>query len=127
MTGSNPGESALYGLRHAMPYLRLYQGEVFVLKLGGVICAAPSVIHGLMEQAGLLAQLGIRIVLVHGAGAEIDELAGRLGVESSKLHGRRITPPSMLEVVVMSMNGSVNTSLVAAGLLTLLYPPMSWA
>lgn len=114
MNGSHPGENALFGLRHAMPYLRLYRGEVFVLKLGGALCAEPLALHRLLEQAGLLAQLGIRIVLVHGAGPEIDSLAGRLGMETRKVHGRRVTPPPMLEVVVMSMNGSVNTSLIAA-------------
>jgi len=113
MTGANPGETALYGLRHAMPYLRLYRGETFVLKLGGATCADAGAIRGLIEQAGLLAQLGVHIVLVHGAGPEIDELAARLGVETTKIHGRRITPPAMLDVVVMSMNGSVNTALTA--------------
>jgi acetylglutamate kinase len=57
-------------LKHAAPYIRMYKGKVFVLKAGGEVFATPEDTHALMSQVGLLHQVGIRVVLVHGGGPQ---------------------------------------------------------
>ena len=54
------------------------------------------------EQLGMLWQVGIRVVLVHGGGNSVDRLCDRLGLESEKIQGRRVTSPAVLEAIQMT-------------------------
>jgi acetylglutamate kinase len=101
-------------LKHAMPYLRLFKGKTFVLKVGGGALASQAAIRALLEQVEILHQLGIRVVLVHGGGGESSALARALGAEPRFVEGRRVTDEKALEVAVMVLNGSMNTRLLAA-------------
>ncbi len=101
-------------LKTAVPYIRAYKGKVFVVKLGGEICDNTAALDNIVEQFSLLYQLGIRLVVVHGSGPQASDLAKRLGIDSPKVNGRRITSSDMLEVAKMTFNGTVNTNLVAA-------------
>lgn len=101
-------------LKTAIPYIRAYKGEIFVLKLGGEICKPGRHLKNLMEQLSVLYQLGIKLVVVHGGGPQANALAEQLQVDSSFINGRRITDEKMLEVAKMSFGGTVNTDLVAA-------------
>ncbi len=104
---------AVAALLAAAPYLRLFQGRTFVIKAGGQVVADRHRISALMEQVGLLHRLGIRVVVVHGGGEQATELAGRLGLETRFVAGRRVTDRDAREVTTMTFNGSVNTSIVA--------------
>ncbi len=106
--------SRVIGLRQAMPYLRLYQGKVFVVKLGGALLSRAEVLDQLAHQVALLQQLHIHLVLVHGGGPQAGELARRLGLEVETVNGRRITDEQTLEVCKMVFNGRLNTDLLAA-------------
>ena len=55
-------------LKHAAPYIRLFKNKVFVLKAGGDVFGDAGQTRELVEQVGLLHQVGIRVVLVHGGG-----------------------------------------------------------
>jgi acetylglutamate kinase len=101
-------------LRRALPYIRLYRGRVFVLKLGGEAVAAAAALRQVVEQVGVLAELGIRLVVVHGGGPQTTALAERLGLPTRIVGGRRVTTPETLEVAVMTMNGTVSTAVLAA-------------
>jgi acetylglutamate kinase len=104
----------LLALRTAIPYIRAYKGKVFVVKLGGSICRAGQTLDQITEQLGMLYQLGIRLVVVHGGGPQANELADRLGVPQRTFGGRRLTDDATLEVVKMALAGTVNTDLVAS-------------
>ncbi|MBK8230591.1 MAG: acetylglutamate kinase [Candidatus Eisenbacteria bacterium] len=114
MTHTQHGGNPISGLRQALPYLRLYRGRTFVVKLGGEACLDPRAVRSLLEQVGVLSELAIRIVLVHGGGPQTSRLAERLGLTTTKLDGRRVTDAATLETVVLSINGEVNTSLLSA-------------
>ncbi len=101
-------------LRHAVPYVRMYKRKVFVLKAGGDAFASPESTRALMEQIGILHQVGIRVVVVHGGGPQATRLAERLGLESRFVDGRRVTDQETLEVATMVMNGDINTRILAA-------------
>jgi acetylglutamate kinase len=87
---------------------------VFVLKVGGAICGDPPALNEVADQVGLLREVGIRVVWVHGGGPQTTDLANRLGVETTMVDGRRVTSPETLEIAIMTMNGSVNTALLSA-------------
>jgi acetylglutamate kinase len=101
-------------LRHAVPYLRVYKHKVFVLKAGGDAFVSPETTRALMEQIGILHQVGIRVVLVHGGGPQSTALSKRLGLETHMVDGRRVTDAQTLEVATMVLNGEINTRIVAA-------------
>ncbi len=67
------------GLTRALPYIRLYKGRVFVIKLGGAASTDAAVLRRLAEQVNVLREVGIRVVLVHGGGPQSTALAGRSG------------------------------------------------
>jgi acetylglutamate kinase len=114
MTGSHDRESMMNALTQAMPYIRLYRGHVFVIKLGGALGSDTAALRELAAQAGVLCEFGVRVVLVHGGGPQTTDLAGRLGLETTMIDGRRVTSPATLEAAVMAMNGSVSTAILAA-------------
>ena len=101
-------------LKHATPYLRVFREKTFVVKAGGEALASAAAIRALLEQVEVLHQLGIRIVLVHGGGAETSALARALGAEPRFVAGRRVTDPAALDVAVMTLNGTMSTRLLAA-------------
>ena len=100
-------------LKHAAPYIRLFKGKVFVLKAGGDVFADAKRTTLLLEQVGLLHQVGIRVVVVHGGGPQSTELAKALGHETTFVDGRRVTDESTLDVATMVLNGQINTRILA--------------
>jgi acetylglutamate kinase len=111
---TNERAIVITALRHAVPYLRVYKHKVFVLKAGGDAFVSNETTRALMEQIGILHQVGIRVVLVHGGGPQSTALAKRLGLSTQMVEGRRVTDASTLEVSTMVLNGEINTRIVAA-------------
>lgn len=114
MTSKRERAIVVSALKHAAPYIRLFKGKVFVLKAGGKIFADRATTTALMEQVGLLHQVGIRVVLVHGGGPQSTELATALGVDTTFVDGRRVTDDASLDVATMVLNGQINTRVLAA-------------
>jgi acetylglutamate kinase len=115
MTRLTTNERAIVvtALRHAVPYLRVYKRKVFVLKAGGDAFVSDETTRALVEQIGILHQVGIRVVLVHGGGPQSTALSKRLGLETRMVEGRRVTDAPTLEVSTMVLNGEINTRIVA--------------
>ena len=67
MTGPYDREAAMAGLTRAMPYIRLYKGRAFVIKLAGSLGSDFAALRQVAEQIGVLREVGIRVVVVHGA------------------------------------------------------------
>ena len=101
-------------MRAAAPYLRLYRDRVFVVKLGGEVLSRARRIEALVEQAGVLQALGVRVVIVHGGGPQSSELTKRLNHEPRMVAGRRVTSAEDLKVASYVLSGEVNTQLLAA-------------
>jgi len=100
-------------LKHAAPYIRLFKGKVFVIKVGGEVFADAETARALIEQVGILHQVGIRVVLVHGGGPQSTELATALGLNTTFVDGRRVTDGDSLNVATMVLNGQINTRILA--------------
>jgi acetylglutamate kinase len=100
-------------LKHAAPYIRLFKGKVFVIKAGGEVFADPAQAAALVEQVGILHQVGIRTVLIHGGGPQSTQLAADLGLDTQFVEGRRVTNSDSLNVAAMILNGQINTRILA--------------
>ncbi len=107
-------QHGLTALRTAAPYIQAYRKRVFVVKLGGQLCSPGRVLDNVVDQLALLAQLGIKLVVVHGGGEQVSALCQRLGITPNVFAGRRITDAATLEAVKMGLAGTVNTDVVAA-------------
>lgn len=100
-------------LKQAIPYIRLYKGKVFVVKVGGRVVGRKELLDALVEDVCLLQQVGIRVVLVHGGGAQATELSKRLGLEPKLVDGRRVTDSQTLQVAKMVYGGQLNVDILA--------------
>src|SRR5271169_2001716 len=103
---------AIRAMRNAAPYIRMYKGKVFVVKFGGLLFADPAATRTLMEQVAILHQVGIRVVIVHGGGPQLDAMQRSLGMEPRMVDGRRVTDDRTVDVTVMVLNGLLNTQLL---------------
>jgi len=108
------GEQAVTvrALRGAAPYIHMYKGKVFVIKTGGGAFRDGAAMRGFMEQVAILHHLGIRVVLVHGGGPQLDAVTKKLGVETRMVQGRRVTDGGAIDVACMVLNGLINTRLL---------------
>ncbi len=102
------------GLREALPYVRLFKGRTFVVKVGGALLADAAATREVLAQVEALLHLGIRVVLVHGGGAQASALSRALGSEPRFIGGRRVTDGPALAAAVATLNGEANTALLAA-------------
>ena len=114
MTAKRDRAIVVSALKHAAPYIRLFKGKVFVIKAGGEVFADPALTKALVEQVGILHQVGIRTVLIHGGGPQSTKLATDLGLSTQFVEGRRVTDSESLNVAMMILNGQINTRILAA-------------
>ncbi|MSO60270.1 MAG: acetylglutamate kinase [Ilumatobacteraceae bacterium] len=104
-------------LVEALPYIRRFAGKTVVVKYGGNAIAGTSEHDALSlfaQDIVLMHAIGIRPVVVHGGGPQINEMLARVGVESSFVNGRRVTDAQTMEIVRMVLLGQVNPQIVAA-------------
>ena len=101
-------------LVEALPYIRRFTGRTLILKVGGLPMTDPERARSLAKDVLLLHSVGIRLVLVHGGGPQIDEQMARQGIEVQRVNGLRDTDAEALDVVRMVLVGKINRELVSA-------------
>jgi acetylglutamate kinase len=101
-------------LREALPFINRFRGRTFVVKFGGEIADDRERLVAFCEEVALCAQVGIRVVVVHGGGKQATQLGRRLGIEPVILNGRRVTDEGTLDVVKMAFAGKLNTEILGA-------------
>jgi acetylglutamate kinase len=104
---------AIRALKSAAPYIRLYKGKTFVVKAGGGVFADADATRVLIEQIGILHYFGVRVVMVHGGGPQLTEVADKLGVATRMVEGRRVTDAQSIDITSMVLNGLINTRILA--------------
>jgi acetylglutamate kinase len=101
-------------LREALPYIQRFKGKTFVVKFSGKVTENKENLASLCEELALLHQVGIRLVVIHGGGKQLNELAERMGVEQTVINGRRVTDDETLDLAKMIFAGKINTEILAA-------------
>ena len=98
-------------LVQALPYIQRFAGKSVVVKLGGAALDA-ELDRALAQDVLLLRSVGVRCVLVHGGGPQVDEMMRRVGKEPEFRDGLRVTDAETLEIVRMVLVGKINRDLV---------------
>ena len=101
-------------LSEALPYMQRYSGAVVVVKFGGNAMGDDAAMAEFARDIVLMKQVGIHPVVVHGGGPMINDLLGKLGIESHFVRGKRVTTRETVEVVEMVLSGLVNKRIVQA-------------
>ncbi len=97
----------------ALPYIQKFNNKVIVIKYGGNAMTNETLKHAVMEDVVLLSLVGIKVVLVHGGGPEINDMLKRVGKESKFINGLRYTDEETVDIVQMVLAGKVNKDLVS--------------
>lgn len=99
-------------LIEAVPYIIRFKGKTFVVKMGGSFMEDQAAMQALYEDFVVLSLLGIKIVIVHGGGKAINERLKLHGVESKFVGGYRYTDALTMDVVEMTLSGSIGKDIV---------------
>lgn len=100
-------------LQEALPYIRTFHGETFVIKYGGHAMIDERLRDSFARDVVLLKYVGINPVVVHGGGPQIDETLKSLGVVSERVEGLRVTDDETMRVVEMVLGGTLNREIVS--------------
>lgn len=100
-------------LIEALPYLRQFYGKTIVVKYGGNAMTNETLKMQVMQDVALLHYVGIRPILVHGGGPEINALMKQMGHEPTFLGGLRVTDAATMEIVEMVLAGKTNKGIVS--------------
>lgn len=100
-------------LTEALPYIQKFFNKTIVVKYGGNAMVNEELKNAVMRDIVLLSIVGIKVVLVHGGGPEIDCMLDKMGKESKFINGLRYTDEETAEIVGMVLAGKVNKSLVS--------------
>lgn len=100
-------------LVHALPYIQDYSGKIVVVKYGGNAMISEDLRRAVISDIVLLNLVGIRVVVVHGGGPEINEMLTKVGKESKFVDGLRYTDEETMDIVQQVLCGRVNKNLVA--------------
>ncbi len=100
-------------LVQALPYIQKYYNKIVVIKYGGNAMINEKLKQAVMTDIVLLHLVGVKVVLVHGGGPEINEMLGKIGKESKFVDGLRYTDAETMDIVQMVLAGKVNKDLVA--------------
>ena len=100
-------------LSDALPYIQKYNNKIVVIKYGGNAMLSENLKQAVMKDIVMLSLIGVKVVLVHGGGPEINEMLTKVGKDSKFVGGLRYTDDETAEIVQMVLAGKVNKSLVA--------------
>ncbi len=99
-------------LCEALPYMKKFAGETFVIKFGGSAMGQNENLQNFAKSIVLLKQVGINPIIVHGGGPQICDMLNRLDIKSSFVDGLRITDKDTVDIVEMVLAGSINKMIV---------------
>lgn len=99
-------------LEEALPYIRRFHNRTVVVKYGGHAMSDDRLKESFAKNVCLLRYVGIRVVVVHGGGPQINRMLDRVGIKSTFNAGLRITDDETMDVVEMVLGGGVNQEIV---------------
>ncbi|MBM3580006.1 MAG: acetylglutamate kinase [Alphaproteobacteria bacterium] len=99
-------------LCEALPYMRKFAGETFVIKFGGSAMGGENNLRNFAKNVALLKLVGINPIIVHGGGPQIGQMLNKLNIKSHFVDGLRVTDADTVEVVEMVLAGSINKMIV---------------
>jgi acetylglutamate kinase len=108
----SPAQQKAALLAQALPYIRRFHGKTMVIKYGGNAMTDPALQAAFAEDVVLLKLVGIKPVVVHGGGPQIETLLQRLGKKGEFVQGMRVTDADTMQVVEWVLAGEVQQDIV---------------
>lgn len=99
-------------LIEALPYIRKFQGNTFVIKYGGAAMEKSDLRESVAQDVILMKYVGMNPVLVHGGGPEINKALKKLNKEPKFINGLRVTDGLTMGVVEKVLVGKINAGIV---------------
>lgn len=99
-------------LAEALPYIRKFHGKTIVIKYGGNAMTEDKLKHGFAKDVILLKLIGMKPVVVHGGGPQINKALGKVGKSGNFVQGMRVTDDETMEVVEWVLGGEVQQDIV---------------
>ena len=99
-------------LSEALPYIQSFSGRKIVIKYGGSVMNHNILRDAVFRDIALLSSVGVRPVIVHGGGPEINIWLKKLNIEPKFENGLRVTDEKTMEIVEMVLMGRVNKKIV---------------
>ena len=112
MTRTHDAHAKAAALTEALPWLERFHGRTIVVKYGGHAMTDPALRESFAEDVVFLRYAGIKVVIVHGGGPQINAHLDRLGIEQVFAGGLRVTTPETMDVVRMVLVGQVQREIV---------------
>ena len=109
MTNTQTKEDVLI---EALPYIQTYESKTFVIKYGGAAMRDERLKVSFAQDVTILRKIGINIIIVHGGGKDITDLASTLNIPNRFVDGQRYTDEKMVDVVLMVLAGKLNKEIV---------------
>lgn len=97
----------------ALGYIRKFQGQVFIIKLGGEVALSDEILDSIAQDVILLNYVGIHPVVLHGGGHEISKAMECFGKKPVFVEGLRVTDKETMDIVEMVLTGKVNANIIA--------------
>jgi acetylglutamate kinase len=113
MTHSNEEATRVRILSEALPYIQKFAGRTVVVKYGGAAMKDGSLKDRVIRDLVFMSCVGIRPILVHGGGPEINSWLGKIGIEPQFKDGLRVTDAATMDVVEMVLVGRLNKEIVS--------------
>ncbi|GMY17790.1 acetylglutamate kinase, chloroplastic [Fagus crenata] len=108
-----PGQFRVDILSESLPFIQKFRGKTIVVKYGGAAMKSQALQASVVNDLVLLSCVGLRPILVHGGGPEINLWLKRLNIEAVFREGLRVTDSQTMEIVSMVLVGKVNKHLVS--------------
>ena len=99
-------------LSEALPFIQRFAGRCMVVKYGGAAMVREDLREAIFRDLVLLSCVGMKVVVVHGGGPEINTWLGRLQIEPEFREGLRVTDSQTMDVVEMVLVGRLNKRIV---------------
>jgi len=99
-------------LAQALPYIRQFHGKTIVIKYGGNAMTDPALQQDFAEDVVLLKLVGLKPVVVHGGGPQIEGALAKIGKKGHFIQGMRVTDEETMEVVEWVLAGQVQQDIV---------------
>ncbi len=100
-------------LAEALPFIQAYDRKTVVIKYGGNAMGDDAAALSFARDVVLIEHMGVKPIVVHGGGPQIDLMLKRLGITSERIDGLRVTDQATMDVAEMVLAGAINKALVA--------------
>lgn len=99
-------------LIEALPYIQKFYGKTVVIKYGGSALINPEIKETLIKDIALMKLVGMKPVIVHGGGPDINAFLKKMDIKSEFINGLRVTDEETMQIVEMVLAGKLNKSIV---------------